>query len=96
MTRVGVEVKVVKIPKPEDVNFYSRPIPFIKTIEDIAEAVVGSVPGAKFCLAFSGAPGECPIRIDGTRTGQCEGHRGRALVYPFFSGLLPPQCPEPD
>lgn len=38
---------------------------FIKTVEDVAEAVVGSVPGPKLGLAFSEASGECLIRIDG-------------------------------
>jgi adenosine/AMP kinase len=61
----GIEFKVVKIHKPEDVNFILGQSHFIKTVEDIAEAVVGSVPGAKFGLAFSEASGECLIRIDG-------------------------------
>jgi uncharacterized protein len=65
MTSEGIEFKVVKIHKPEDVNFILGQSHFIKTVEDIAEAVVGSVPGAKFGLAFSEASGECLIRIDG-------------------------------
>jgi adenosine/AMP kinase len=65
MSSEGVEFKVVKIHKPEDVNFILGQSHFIKTVEDIAEAVVGSVPGAKFGLAFSEASGECLIRIDG-------------------------------
>ena len=65
MTGEGVEFKVVKIHKPEDVNFILGQSHFIKTVEDIAEAVVGSVPGAKFGLAFSESSGDCLIRIDG-------------------------------
>ncbi|RPI40237.1 MAG: hypothetical protein EHM53_02720 [Methanoregulaceae archaeon] len=65
MTGEGAEFKVVKIHKPEDVNVILGQSHFIKTVEDIAEAVVGSVPGAKFGLAFSEASGECLIRIDG-------------------------------
>jgi adenosine/AMP kinase len=65
MADAGVKIKVVKIHKPEDVNFILGQSHFIKTVEDIAEAVVGSVPGAKFGLAFSEASGECLIRIDG-------------------------------
>jgi hypothetical protein len=61
----GVEFKVVKIHKPEDVNIILGQSHFIKTVEDISEAVVGSVPGAKFGLAFSESSGECLIRIDG-------------------------------
>ncbi len=65
MSPEGVEIKIVKIHKPEDVNFILGQSHFIKTVEDIAEAVVESVPGAKFGLAFSEASGECLIRIDG-------------------------------
>jgi len=61
----GVEFKVVKIHKPEEVNVILGQSHFIKTVEDISEAVVGSVPGAKFGLAFSESSGECLIRIDG-------------------------------
>jgi adenosine/AMP kinase len=61
----GMELKVVKIHKPEDVNLILGQSHFIKTVEDIAEAVVGSVPGAKFGLAFSESSGECLIRIEG-------------------------------
>jgi adenosine/AMP kinase len=59
----GVEFKVVKIHKPEDVNFILGQSHFIKTVEDISEAVVGAVPGAKFGLAFSESSGECLIRM---------------------------------
>ena len=38
---------------------------FIKTVEDIAEVVVGSVPGAKFGLAFCESSGDCLIRVEG-------------------------------
>ena len=65
MTGEGVNIKVVKIHKPEDVNFIFVQSHFIKTVEDIAEVVVGTVPGAKFGLAFSEASGDCLIRIDG-------------------------------
>jgi len=65
MAGEGVEIRVVKIHKPEDVNFILGQSHFIKTVEDIAEVVVGAVPGAKFGLAFSEASGDCLIRIDG-------------------------------
>ncbi|MEM2991130.1 MAG: adenosine-specific kinase [Halobacteria archaeon] len=39
---------------------------FIKSVEDIYEAIVGSVPGVRFGLAFSEASGPCLIRFDGT------------------------------
>ena len=65
MSDEGVEFKVVKIHKPEDVNFILGQSHFIKTVEDIAEAVVGSAPGTRFGLAFSESSGECLIRIEG-------------------------------
>jgi uncharacterized protein len=61
----GVEFKVVKIHKPEDVNVILGQSHFIKTVADISEAVTGSVPGAKFGLGFCESSGECLIRIDG-------------------------------
>ena len=65
MAAEGLELRVVKIHKPEEVNFILGQSHFIKTVEDIAEAVVGSVPGAKFGVAFSEASGDCLIRVDG-------------------------------
>ena len=60
-----LDLQTVKIEKPEDVNFILGQSHFIKTVEDIAEAVVGSVPGAKFGLAFCESSGECLLRIEG-------------------------------
>jgi adenosine/AMP kinase len=60
-----VTFRVVKIQKPEDINFILGQSHLIKTVEDIAEAVVGSVPGAKFGLAFCEASGDCLIRTEG-------------------------------
>lgn len=65
-TMVGmVELKIVRIEKPADVNVILGQSHFIKTVEDIYEAVAGSVPGAKFGLAFCESSGECLIRIEG-------------------------------
>jgi adenosine/AMP kinase len=55
----------VKIEKPDDVNFILGQSHFIKTVEDIAEAVVGSVPGARFGLAFCESSGDCLVRAEG-------------------------------
>jgi len=59
------ELSLVPVTKPEDVNFILGQSHFIKTAEDIAEAVAGSVPQAKFGLAFSEASAECLIRCEG-------------------------------
>ena len=58
-------IRTVRIEKPEDLNFILGQSHFIKTVEDIAEAVVGSVPGAKFGLAFCESSGECLVRVEG-------------------------------
>ena len=56
----------VKIEKPEEVNFILGQSHFIKTIEDIHEALVTSVPGIKFGMAFCESSGKCLIRWSGT------------------------------
>ncbi|HVN66261.1 MAG TPA: adenosine-specific kinase [Methanomicrobiales archaeon] len=61
----NIELSTVRIEKPEDMNFILGQSHFIKTVEDIAEAVVGSVPGAKFGLAFCESSGECLVRVEG-------------------------------
>lgn len=61
-----MEVKNIKIEKPEEVNFILGQSHFIKTVEDIHEALVSTVPGIKFGLAFCEASGKCLIRWSGT------------------------------
>lgn len=56
----------VLIEKPEDVNCILGQAHFIKTVEDVFEAVVQSVPGAQFGIAFNEASGPCLTRFDGT------------------------------
>jgi adenosine/AMP kinase len=56
----------VKIEKPEEINFILGQSHFIKTVEDIHEALVSSVPGIKFGLAFCEASGKCLVRWTGT------------------------------
>jgi adenosine/AMP kinase len=61
-----MELKTVKIEKPEDVNMILGQSHFIKTVEDIHEVMVTSVPGAKFGLAFCESSGVCLVRASGT------------------------------
>ena len=61
-----MQIETVRIEKPEDVNFVLGQSHFIKTVEDLHEALVGSVPGIKFGLAFCEASGKCLIRWSGT------------------------------
>jgi adenosine/AMP kinase len=61
-----MEIQTVKIEKPESINFILGQSHFIKTVEDMHEALVGTVPGIKFGLAFCEASGKCLIRWTGT------------------------------
>ncbi|MCK4456556.1 MAG: adenosine-specific kinase [Thermoplasmata archaeon] len=61
-----MELETVQVEKPDDVNLILGQTHFIKTVEDIYEAVVTSVPGVEFGIAFCEASAECLIRSDGT------------------------------
>jgi hypothetical protein len=61
-----VDIKNIKIQKPDEINFILGQSHFIKTVEDIHEALVNSVPGIKFGLAFCEASGDCLVRWSGT------------------------------
>ncbi len=61
-----MELKVVKIEKPAEVNFILGQSHFIKTVEDLHEALVGTVPGIRLGLAFCESSGECLVRWTGT------------------------------
>jgi uncharacterized protein len=61
-----VEFKSVKIQKPEEINLILGQSHFIKTVEDIYEAMVNNLPGAKFGLAFAESSGACKVRVEGT------------------------------
>ncbi len=64
--REAMELSTVSIEKPETINFVLGQSHFIKTVEDIHEALVTAVPGIKFGLAFSEASGKCLVRWSGT------------------------------
>jgi uncharacterized protein len=55
----------VRITKPDDLNFVLGHSHFIKTVEDLYEAVVQTNPGMKFGLAFCEASGPCLVRSAG-------------------------------
>ncbi len=61
-----MEIKTVKIEKPITINFILGQTHFIKTVEDIHEILVSTVPGIKFGLAFCEASGKCLVRWSGT------------------------------
>lgn len=60
-----IELKTVKVEKPEDMNFILGQSHFIKTVEDVYEAMVNSIPNAKFAVAFCEASASCKIRCEG-------------------------------
>lgn len=59
------DLKIVKITKPEEVNVILGQSHFIKTVEDLYEVLVNSVPGIKFGLAFVESSGACKVRVEG-------------------------------
>lgn len=61
-----VNFEVVDVNKPEDINFILGQSHFIKTVEDIHEALASSIPGIKFGLAFCESSGPRLIRWSGT------------------------------
>lgn len=61
-----MQLSAVKIVKPEATNFILGQSHFIKSVEDIHEAMVGTVPGIKFGLAFCEASGKRLVRRSGT------------------------------
>jgi len=60
-----MEIKTVKISKPDDMNFILGQSHFIKTVEDIYEAIVQTVPGMKFGVAFCESSGPALVRFAG-------------------------------
>jgi hypothetical protein len=61
-----IEMEAVKIEKPENLNVIIGQAHFIKTVEDIYEALIGAMPGIKFAVAFSEASTKCLIRSQAT------------------------------
>lgn len=61
-----MELKTITIENPNELNFILGHSHFIKTVEDIYEAVVCTVPDAKFGVAFCEASMECLVRYSGT------------------------------
>ena len=75
-----MELISVKIEKPEEMNFILGQSHFIKTVEDMHEALVGAVPGIQFGLAFCEASGMCLVRWSGTNEDLIELARKNALA----------------
>src|SRR5882757_2823273 len=61
-----MELSAIEIVKPADANVIIGQAHFIKTVEDLYEAIVQAVPNVKFGVAFCEASGVCLIRHTGT------------------------------
>ncbi|MBV8820407.1 MAG: adenosine-specific kinase [Acidobacteriaceae bacterium] len=61
----SLELKAIRLDVPSDGNIIIGHSHFIKTVEDLYEAIVNTVPGMKFGIAFNEASGPCLIRVDG-------------------------------
>jgi hypothetical protein len=75
-----MELITVKIEKPETVNVILGQSHFIKTVEDLHEALVGAVPGVEFGLAFCEASGPALVRASGTSDELVELAKSNALA----------------
>ncbi|HEY3265059.1 MAG TPA: adenosine-specific kinase, partial [Actinomycetota bacterium] len=57
-----MDIATVRVDKPEDLNVILGQAHFIKTVEDLHEALVGAVPGLRFGIAFNEASGPRLVR----------------------------------
>ncbi len=75
-----MELKLVALTKPEPVNVILGQTHFIKSVEDLHEALVNAVPGIRFGLAFCEASGKRLVRWTGTDPAMIELARQNALA----------------
>ncbi len=62
----NIKIEIVEIEKPEGINLILGQSHFIKTVEDIYEVIVTSVPGIEFGIAFCESSGDRLVRAEGT------------------------------
>ncbi len=101
--RPAMELLSVPITKPEATNFIFGQSHFIKTVEDLHEALVGTVPGIRFGLAFCEASGKRLVRWSGTDESlidlACENAarsvRGTRSSSSWVTGSSPSMCSAP-
>ncbi len=75
-----MELKLISIEKPVDLNFILGQSHFIKTVEDLHETLVQAVPGIKFGLAFCESSGPSLVRASGTDAALIDLARKNALA----------------
>ncbi len=92
-----MQLLTVKIKKSPEVNLILGQSHFIKTVEDVHEALVTAVPGIKFGLAFCEASGKCLVRWSGTDEEMIKLARENALAigagHSFIIFLAPGYFP---
>ena len=92
-----MELQIIQIDKPDELNLILGQSHFIKTVEDIHEAIVTTVPGARFGLAFCEASEPALVRSSGTDPALVELAQrnalalaaGHAFVVVLGAGLYP-------
>ena len=62
---MNIKITTVRLEAPEDCNLILGQSHFIKTVEDLYEAIINTVPQAEFGLAFGEASGDCMVRMAG-------------------------------
>jgi len=77
---MSLKLTSVAIEKPETINFILGQSHFIKTVEDLHEALVTAVPGIKFGLAFCEASGDRLVRWSGTDEAMIEMAKQNAMA----------------
>jgi len=75
-----MEIQSAQIEKPHEVNLILGQAHFVKTVEDLYEALVGAMPGIQFGLAFCESSGACLVRWIGTDEEMTELARRNALA----------------
>jgi adenosine/AMP kinase len=65
VTELAISVEAVAVDKPGDVNVIVGQAHFIKTVEDLHEALAGVSPHLRFGIAFCEASGDCLVRRSG-------------------------------
>jgi adenosine/AMP kinase len=65
---MSINIEIVKLEAPENCNLILGQSHFIKTVEDLYEAIRNTTPQAEFGLAFSEASGDCLVRTAGNNT----------------------------
>jgi adenosine/AMP kinase len=86
-----MELKAIRLEVPDGGNIIVGQSHFIKTVEDIYEAIVNTVPQIKFGVAFCEASGPCLIRVDGNddamKQNATKNAQAVAAGHTFFIGL---------